>query len=122
MQAWAGENVEPGTKVNTDGPGCFTGFAAAGCEHAPRVTGGGPGSCATPGLGWVNTVPGNVKRSMNGTYHRLDAKYAGRYLAEFQYRFNRRYDLAALPRRLLRAAVATLPLPRPVLELHPYGC
>ena len=108
VEEWAAENVEPGTTLNTDGTGCFKGFAAAGCEHTPRVTGGGPGSCDTPGPGWVNTVPGNVKRSLDGTYHGLLPKYAARYLAEFQYRFNRRYNLAALP--------------RPVLELHPYGC
>ena len=122
VEQWAGENVEPGTTVHSDGLGCFRGFAAAGCEHVPHVTGGGPGSCETPGLGWVNTALGNVKRALDGTYHRLLPKYAARYLAEFQYRFNRRYDLAAMPQRLLRAAVATLPLPRPVLELPPYGC
>ena len=27
----AGEDAEPGTTVNTGGPGCFTGIAAAGC-------------------------------------------------------------------------------------------
>ena len=122
VEAWAGENVEPGTTVHSDGLGCFRGFAEAGCEHVPHVTGGGPGSCEAPRLGWVNTASGNVKRALDGTYHRLLPKYAARYLAEFQYRFNRRYDLAALPQRLLRVAVATLPLPRPVLELHPYGC
>ena len=122
VEEWAGGNVEPRTTVHGDGPGCFRDFAAAGCEHLPHVTGGGPGSCETPGLRWVSTALGNVKRSLDGTYHRLLPKYAARYLAEFQYRCNRRYDLAALPQRLLRAAVATLPLPRPVLELHPYGC
>lgn len=50
VEEWSGESVKPGTTVNTDGPGCFTGFAAAGCEHALRVTGGGPGSCEPPGL------------------------------------------------------------------------
>ena len=60
---------------------------------------------------WVNTVLGNVKRSMDGSYHSIKPKYLARYLAEFQYRFNRRYDLAVLPERLLRAAAATLPHP-----------
>ncbi len=91
----------------------------AGCEHVPQVTGGGPGSCEAPGPGWVSTALGNVKLALDGTYHRLAPKHAARYLGEFQYRFNRRYDLAALPQRLLRAA--TLPLPRQVLEPHPYG-
>ena len=120
VEEWAGANVEPGTRVHSDGPGCFRGFSAAGCEHVPHVTGGGPGSCDTPGPGWVSTALGNVKRALDGTCHRLLPKYAARYLAEFQYPCNRRYDLAALPQRLPWAAVATLP--RPVLELHPFGC
>ena len=47
----------------------FRGVQAAGCEHQPRVTGGGKGSCETPGLSWVNTLLGNVKRAIDGTYH-----------------------------------------------------
>ena len=56
-----------------------------------------------------------MKRSLDGTYHHCEAHYAARYLAEFQYRFNRRYDLAAMLPRLLQAAVTALPLPRPIL-------
>ncbi len=81
------------------------------------MTGGGKQSCETPGLVWANTILGNVKRSLDGTYHACAPHYAARYLAEFQYRFNRRYELAALPRRLLKAAATTLPLPRPILLL-----
>jgi ribosomal protein L37AE/L43A len=33
--------VERGTKVVTDGLGCFRGFAAAGCEHVAVITGSG---------------------------------------------------------------------------------
>jgi hypothetical protein len=36
-------------------------------------------------------------------------KYAERYLGAIAYRFNRRFDLHALPARLLAAAVATGP-------------
>ena len=90
-------NLQPGTTVKTDGLGCFQGITAAVCEHKPRVTGGGKAGCETPGLAWVNTILGNVKRSLDGTYHAFRPRYAARYLAEFQYRFNRRYDLAALP-------------------------
>ena len=99
VEQWAGQNLEPGSVVHTDGLGCFRGVEAAGCEHRPRVTGGGKAGCEVPGLLWVNTILGNVKR----------------YLAEFQYRFNRRYDLAAMLPRLLQAAATALPLPRPIL-------
>ena len=38
-----------------------------------RVTGDGKGSCETPGLSWVNTLLGNVKRAVDGTYHPVEA-------------------------------------------------
>ena len=41
VEEWAGANVEPGTRVHSDGTGCFRGFAAAGCKHVPQVTGAG---------------------------------------------------------------------------------
>ena len=52
----------------------FPGVQAAGCEHQPRVTGGAKGSCETPGLSWVNTLLGNVKRATDGTYHSCSSR------------------------------------------------
>ena len=50
---------------------------------------------------WVNTVLGNVKTSLSGAYHAFGfSKYAERYLGAIAYRFNRRFDLHALPNRL----------------------
>ena len=46
------------------------------------------------------------------TYHAFDfAKYAHRYLAKAQYRFNRRFNLHSILARLLRAACLTSPVP-----------
>jgi hypothetical protein len=54
---------------------------------------------------WINTILGNLNTAITGTYHAFDfKKYPHRYLGEYQYRFNRRFDLAMLP-RLIRAAV-----------------
>ena len=118
LERWASRHLRPGTVVRTDGLACFRGVTAAGCRHEPRVTGGGKGSCETPGLTWVNTLLGNVKRALDGTYHSTyDARYAGRYLAEFAYRFNRRYQLADLVPRLAYIAARTPPLPLPLLRL-----
>ena len=75
------------------------------------------GSCEASGLGWVNTVLGNVKRALDGTYHAWGQKYAPRYLAEFSYRFNRRYQLADLIPRLAHVAVQTPPLPYRLLTV-----
>ena len=67
----------------------------------------------------MKTVLENVERSPDGTYD----PFTPHYVAEFQYRFNRRYDLAAVPQRLLKAATTGLLLPRPILmsvsELQP---
>jgi len=67
---------------------------------------------------WVNTLPGNLKTALSGTYHTFNhAKYAQRYLAEFPYRFNRRFDLAAIVPRLLCATATTAPLPLGILRI-----
>jgi hypothetical protein len=64
------------------------------------------------------TVLGNLKTALSGTYHAFDfAKYAHRYLAEAQYRFNRRFNLATILARLLRAASLTPPRPTPLIRL-----
>ena len=79
---------------------------------------GGRQGVQTPQLHWVNTLLGNLKTSMAGTYHSFDhVKYAARYLAELCYRFNRRFDLPAMPLGLLRALVSTKPLPLKVLRV-----
>ena len=121
VEAWAQQHLRPGTIVRADGLACFRGVQAARCTHQPRVTGGGKGSCETPGLIWVNTLLGNVKRAMDGTYHACAARYAGRYLAEFAYRFNRRYQLVDLVPRLAYVAVRTPPLPYRLLTLAGAG-
>ena len=56
----------------------------------------------------INTLLGNLKTAINGTYHAFDfAKYGHRYLAQVQYLFNRRFDLSIILVRLLRAAALT---------------
>jgi len=68
-------------------------------------------------LHWVNIILGNLKNSMHGTYHALKGKHLPRYLAEFNYRFNRRFKLAQLVDRLLFDAVRTPPMPCRLVKL-----
>ena len=97
--------------VVTDGLTCFTALQEAGV-HVPTVTGGGAASVKLPQFKAVNTVLSNLKTALGGTYHAFDfAKYAHRYLAEVQYRFNRRFDLSAILVRLVRACAVTMPTP-----------
>lgn len=63
----AGENLQPGSVVHTDGLGLFREVGAAGCEHKSRVTGGSKHGREAPGLVRVDTILGKVKRSLDGT-------------------------------------------------------
>ena len=69
-----------------------------------------------PYFKWVNTIIGNVKSALTGTYRSSRAGYATRYLAEFQYRINRRFDLESILPRLIYASVHTPPLPGKLLK------
>lgn len=109
--------MTPGSVVASDGLYCFTQVTKAGCIHKPIVTGGGRSSAIHPSFHWVNTILGNLKNAVRGTYHAVQPKHASRYLAEFQYRFNRRYDLRAMMPRLVFAAARTKPWPERILKL-----
>ena len=45
---------------------------------------------------WVNTTLGNIKCAITGTYRKLGPDHAGRYLASFAWRYNRRYQLQTM--------------------------
>jgi hypothetical protein len=66
---------------------------------------------------WVNTMLGNVKNSLRGTLHAISRKHVPRYLAEFEYRFNRRFHLPAMIERLLFVALRTPPMPYRFLKM-----
>ena len=95
----------------SDGLVCFKAVAESGCSHQTVITGGGPAAVDKPEFYWVNTVIGNLKTAIRSTYHSIDAKYAQRYLAEFEHRFNRRYSLPDLIPRLAWVALRTPPMP-----------
>jgi hypothetical protein len=106
---WAKANLSPGSAVLSDGLACFAAVIEAGCQHQAIIVGGRKPK-DVPEFLWVNTILGNLKTSLGGAYHAFDfAKYAVRYLAAFAYRFNRRFQLDTLPKRLLVAAIAIGP-------------
>ena len=103
-------NLTPGCAVLSDGLACFAAVIEAGCQHQAIIVGGRKPKDDVPEFLWVNTILGNLKTSLGGAYHAFDfAKYAARYLAAFAYRFNRRFQLNTLPKRLLVAAIAIGP-------------
>ena len=117
ISRWTLKHIHPNAIVVSDGLACFNAVAGAGREHYAIVTGGGPDSIKIPELSWVNTIIGNVKNALTGTYHAIRAKHLPRYLAEFSYRFNHRFKLEEMIPRLGCAAVRTPPMPYRLLRL-----
>jgi transposase-like protein len=109
--------LAPACSVVTDGLACFRGVKAAGCKHYGAPTGTGREAVTWSPFKWVNTALGNIKSAITGTYRAIRAKHVPRYLAEFAYRFNRRYDLPAMIPRLGWVAVRTPPMPYRLLKL-----
>ena len=84
----------------------------------PVVVGSGKAAVERPEFRWVNTILGNIKNALRGTYHAIRPKYAQRYLSEFEYRFNRRFDLPDIIPRLVYVALRTPPMPERLLKLR----
>jgi transposase-like protein len=116
ISRWAIQHLHPTCIVVSDGLPCFAGVAQSGFLHEPIVTGGGYKSMEIKVFTWVNSVLGNVKKSIHGTYHSVSSKHLPRYLAEFCYRFNHRFDLGSMVVALIKAAVNSKPLPHRLLK------
>ncbi|MBI3372373.1 MAG: IS1595 family transposase [Betaproteobacteria bacterium] len=114
---WSRRKLAAGTAVHSDGLACFAAVSAAGCAHNPTVMRGPGIDRRRRVLNWVDTMLGNVKNSIHGTYHAIRPKHLPRYLAEFSYRFNRRFDLASMLARLATAAAQTPPMPYRLVKL-----
>jgi hypothetical protein len=70
--------------------------------------------------GRLNTALGNIKSAIVGTCRSFDSQHTERYLAAYEWRFNRRFDLAKNIERLVRVAVATSPAPyRSIARVRP---
>ena len=122
LTQWAKKTLCASAQVISDGLACFTGVTTVGASHARTITGGGAASVKLEQFRAVNTLLGNLKTSFSGTYHAFDfAKYGQRYLAEVQYRFNRRFDLSVILIRLLRAASLTSAHPERIIRAAEVG-
>ena len=118
VEAYAKANFVTGSRVLSDGLGCWNGLGDAGMKHEPRVT--GSGRPTDPDFKWVNTGLGNVKCAITGTCRSVDMRHTGRYLAGYEWRYNRRFDLAENIGRLGRAAAETEPQPyRKIAAVRP---
>ena len=98
--------VEPGSHVRTDGWNGYwhvkqNGFTHTAIEVANQDQ---PAHKLFP---WVHITLSNLKRFLLGTHHQVENKHLKRYVAEFNYRLNRRSMEPDMLTRLLRATLAT---------------
>lgn len=117
LTRWAKVHLKPESLVISDGLACFRGIEQAGIFHLPLVTGGGAQSVKLPYFQWVNTMISNVKNSIRGTYHSISKKYLPRYLAEFCFKFNWRFNLKKTFEQLIYSCIRTAPIPEYLLKL-----
>jgi transposase-like protein len=118
IEAMAKAHFAPTVRMVSDGLGCFRAVTRAGCEHEPvNVTKAKENSEKLACFKWANTILSNVKNSIISTLKSIAPRYVFRYFAEFQYRFNRRYDLPAMLNRLACVATRSEPRPRSTLKI-----
>jgi transposase-like protein len=111
VEKLARRDFAAGSNVVSDGLSCWPAVEKAGCDHFPMVTGSGKQAAKWAPFRWVNTMLGNIKTAIAGTYHHVSAKHAQSYLTSFAYRFNRRFQLDSIVQRLAWAAVHATPQP-----------
>lgn len=117
IRDWARQAIAPGSTVISDGLHCFRAIEQVNCEHDRIVCGGGKASVKESEFYWVNTTLGNLKSALRSTYHAIRPKYAQRYLSEFSYRFNRRFNLQDMIARLSYVSLRTPPMPETLLRM-----
>lgn len=114
---WSSRHLQSDSIVVSDSFRGFVGIQQAGFLHESIVTGGGYESMSIKVFTWVNTMIGNVKNKIRGTYHWVSKKHLPRYFAEFCFRFNHRFRLGSMIDLLLKAAINSNPIPYQQLKL-----
>jgi len=110
LTPWARRAIAPGSCVVSDGLLGFEVLERLGYTHKVVLAPHGKAGTEIEPFKWLNVVLGNLKTTLAGTHHAFKfAKYARRYLAEVQYRFNRRSDMAAMLPRMAVAVTHTRP-------------
>ncbi len=116
IKGWALHYIESAFLLISDELPCFNAIESADSHHLKIVT-GGVASVESPYFTWVNAMISNVKNAMHATYHAIKRKHLPRYLGEFCYKFNRRYDMVGMLTQLLTDCIKTPAMPARLLKL-----
>jgi len=98
--------IQPHSTVWTDAWSSYLGLTARGYPHA-AIPLGRDKEVVGHFFPWVHITLSNLKRFLLGTHHRPQAKHLKRYVAEFAYRLNRRWQEANLFEQLAQACLST---------------
>jgi hypothetical protein len=113
--------IAVGATVVTYGLSCFRGLADAGCDHIALPTETGLRAVQHASFQWVNRMIINIKTAVVGTYKSVSKKHMVPTLAEFEWRFNHRENLASMIPVLACAGARTKPKPYWYLKRADYG-
>lgn len=106
LRGFLRERIEPDSAVLTDRFASYSGLSARGFSHVAIPVRDDP-EMARRFFPWVHITLSNLKRFLLGTHHKPEAKHLARYVAEFTYRLNRRWQEANLFAQLARACLST---------------
>src|SRR3989338_6133851 len=109
------KKIETGSTLKSDGSGAYQKARGKGYKNIRSVYLKNPQETAAH-LKWVNMLTSNLKRFLISTYHGVFPKYRAAYLAEFAYRFNRRYWPEQAFDRLLYACINWKPVTKYALR------
>ena len=117
VKAWSQKHLHPDSAVISDMYTPFHGLGDLVAAHGMMKTAQLYNDSKNKIFYWVNTMIGNVKNAIHGTYHAVSSKHLPRYLAEFCFRFNNRFSLGAMIPDLAKQAVNIKPRPQRLLQL-----
>ena len=106
LDSFLAAKVRPGSHVRTDAWNGYWHVGANGYTHT-AVDLSKQAEAPHKLFPWVHITLGNLKRFLLGTHHQVQAKHLDRYVAEFNYRLNRREMEPDIMTRLLRATLQT---------------
>jgi transposase-like protein len=106
LDGFLNARIEPGSHILTDGWNGYWHVGQNGFTHT-AIQLSKQDQPAHKLFPWVHITLSNLKRFLLGTHHNVELKHLARYVAEFNYRLNRRSMEKDLLTRLLRACIGT---------------
>ena len=104
------KRVQKGSKLKMDAGAGYSNVTKGGDYTLEQLNYSKEKEKAQKHLEWVNILTSNLKRFLLSTYNGIHPKYRRAYLAEFAYRFNRRYWPYQAFDRLLYACINSKPI------------